>query len=255
MYKSNLAAVIIGITALSSAQALNITTNDPFPDKAIGGNTKIPDAPNEDGTVQWNSVATQSWDLESFDLNGTSLSFTGGFNFLTGKGSSTTSYPQGDIFVYLGGNPPDIQSDAWDYVIEFRRDSYGNIKDVDPTSGYSVAYRIVYSSSPSGTTALTQGSDAATPGLPWMLNGNSGSWLTGSYGNSGSESSFHNTIGGLDISSILDEGQDVYFHTTMKCGNDVLWGHVPSVPDGGTTLALLGLGMAALAGFGRRGRN
>jgi len=50
-----------------------------------------------------------------------------------------------------------------------------------------------------------------------------------------------------------------YFHTTMWCGNDDLWGQTSAgfqvnVPDGGQTVAMLGLGLAALsaASFRRR---
>jgi hypothetical protein len=58
----------------------------------------------------------------------------------------------------------------------------------------------------------------------------------------------------MDLSSIpgLVYGDEIYFHTTMKCGNDVLWGRTTIVPDSGTTVALLGIGMIGLGFFRRR---
>jgi hypothetical protein len=39
----------------------------------------------------------------------------------------------------------------------------------------------------------------------------------------------------------------------MECGNDNIIGRAPtSVPDGGATMALLGLGLLCLAGLQRR---
>lgn len=61
------------------------------------------------------------------------------------------------------------------------------------------------------------------------------------------------------LASFQDSAHTDYFHTTMWCGNDDLWGSTAvgfqvGVPDGGMTLAMLGLGLAGLAGFSRRKR-
>lgn len=44
----------------------------------------------------------------------------------------------------------------------------------------------------------------------------------------------------------MDELYGSLIHYTIECGNDGMKGRVPSVPDGGTTLCLLGAGVAAL---------
>jgi hypothetical protein len=61
----------------------------------------------------------------------------------------------------------------------------------------------------------------------------------------------HYSLANIDLSGILAaaNGQPVYLHATMQCGNDVMWG---KVSDGGLTVALLGLGMAGLGLLARR---
>lgn len=55
----------------------------------------------------------------------------------------------------------------------------------------------------------------------------------------------------LDLPSYLFAG-GANIHETLGCGNDNMAGHVPSVPDGGTTAMLLGLGISSLALVRRR---
>lgn len=65
-----------------------------------------------------------------------------------------------------------------------------------------------------------------------------------------SESTTHNVIQ-LELSFLGDipVGEEVWFSYTMQCGNDMMKGSSDDgfrVPDGGTTLALLGIGFAGL---------
>ncbi len=52
---------------------------------------------------------------------------------------------------------------------------------------------------------------------------------------------FDNWLSGIDLSPLGLDG-DVWFHNTMQCGNDVLWGKT-HVADGGVTVMMLGMGL------------
>jgi hypothetical protein len=236
---------------------VNITTSDPHPDKTLTGAQITATPGQEDGTVQYNAIAHQSWDLESFDLTGSMLSLNGGFDFLTGKGNGTsTRFPQGDIFVYFGQQPystpsPWAGANDWDFAVHFVRDGNQNFM---LTEEGCVLYQILGG----GTTQYTGGTGALNPGLPWMVgNGQGAAMMKAEYNewvDGGND--WHNGVSGIDIQSILTAagGEDVYFHTTMKCGNDVLWGFVPghTVPDGGATAVLLGVGILGVCASRRR---
>jgi len=265
---------LTGAAALQNASAIDITVSDPHNDKSFAPlNQNLgPNGP-EDNTVQYNAIANQSWDLESFSLDGSNLTITGGFNFLTGQGYYdggggtlgdlvATPYPLGDIFVYLGTDAPytlaspgttsaaGISLTAWDYVIHFDRDANRNVNDVVNGDGsISVGYTIL--SNTGQAIDLTGGSGSLITGLPWQTSTDYAPDATASYTTSNDVQGFHNSISGIDISSILDGGQSFYLHTALKCGNDVLWGQA-SVPDGGAALGLLGLGVGALGLVRRR---
>lgn len=258
---ASLAAAVLGVTALPDANALDITISDPHNDKSFGGANLGPNGP-ENNTVQYDAISNQSWDLEYFDLTGSTLSMTGGFNFLTGTGTGSTAvFPMGDIFVYLGGTPYSVPSagdhdgpwtgrDNWDYVIHFDRNGGNNIRN---TTGSGVGYSIV--ANQQQAINYTGGSQALNHGLPWYLSQNFTPTEFATYNTFTDGEGWHNTIGGIDISSILDDGQSFYLHATMRCGNDVLWGQgegTSNVPDGGAGLCLLGLGVGAVSLLRRR---
>lgn len=256
--------VAVGMLGLALAQgvnALDITIADPHRDKLFNGTKTGPSLPEND-RVEWNAIANQTWDLEQFDLSGSKLSMTGGFNYLTGVGSGASIVaPMGDIFVYIGQIPysiPDGPEDHngpwvgaanWDYVIAFERGSgaldAANIKE----SGGQVKYDIFSS----GTYATTGGSGTLNTGLPWRYTATVTYSMTANYSTYSDGEGTHYSLSNIDLSSILTAaaGEPVYLHATMRCGNDVLWG---SVPDGGLTVTLLGLGLAGL-GFVARRRN
>lgn len=256
----------LGLLALPTTFALDITIADPHRDKVIGTNLKTGPSLPENGRVEWNAVANQTWDLESFTLSGTKLTMTGGFNYLTGMGLIGSGYykaPMGDIFVYIGKEPysipdgpedhdgPWVGAGSWDYVIAFERDTgigpnYLNIKESSPGSG-----KVNYGIFNSGGYATTSGSLALNSGLPWRWTGTGTFGLQADYASFNDSEGAHYSLAKIDLSSILAaaNGQPVYFHTTMQCGNDVMWGRVP---DGGFTVALLGMGLLGLGVFAAR---
>jgi len=257
---------VLASVATQSVLAIDITIADPHRDKEIGTNLKTGPGLPENGRVEWNAVANQTWDLESFTLSGTQLGMTGGFNYLTGMGQIGSGFykaPMGDIFVYIGkvpytipGGPEDNDgpwtgSGNWDYVIAFERDTvigpnYLNIKETSPGSG-----KVNYGIFNSGSFATTGGGAPLNTGLPWLWTGSGTRSLQADYTSFSDSEGMHYSLYNIDLSSILAaaNGQPIYLHTTMQCGNDVMWG---KVSDGGLTVALLGLGMAGLGLLARR---
>lgn len=259
--------VLASFTTLS-VLAIDITIADPHRDKEIGTGLKTGPGLPENARVEWNAVANQTWDLESFTLSGSWLGMTGGFNYLTGVGQIGSGFykaPMGDIFVYIGkvpytipegpedNNGPWMGADQWDYVIAFERDTaIGpnnlNIKETSPGSG-----RVNYGIFSSGPYATTGGGAPLNTGLPWRWTGSGTLSLQADYTSFSDSEGMHYRLDNINLSGILAaaNGQPVYFHTTMQCGNDVMWGKV-QVSDGGLTVALLGLGMTGLGLLARR---
>ncbi len=254
---------ITGIAALQSAGAIDLTISDLHNDKSFGNANLGPDGP-ENNSVQYNAIANQTWDLESFNLTGSSLSITGGFNFLTGKGTgSNLTFPMGDIFIYLGSdapysipggnlndhNGPWAGRDNWDYAIQFDRGTDNNIRNSSDGIGYSIV------ANDGQPVSHTGGTGATLTGLPWHVTDAVNPEAFGTFSTFASVEGTHYTIGDLDISSILAGGESFYLHATMRCGNDVLWGQgegTSNVPDGGAAVAMLGLGIGAIGLLRRR---
>lgn len=283
-YRIALALTVASLMApVAFAGYVDVTIADPHPGKTFNPGTpgasgqKDPSLP-ENNQVGWNAIANQSWDLESFkfDAATSNLKMTGGFNFTTGYGfngdGKTTSlynthYAMGDIFLYVGDVPYTATtgwpgSKDWDFAIVFERDTAGNIQVGDN----NVVKYAVTSKNPSlpPTTPvnlkLTGGSASLHAGLPWQLEGVTefgyeARYSSSSYSQASNPNTWENEIYDINLSDILASlsvGETVYAHTTMGCGNDVMWGKVQSVPDGGTTLVLLGSGLVGLAFLRRR---
>lgn len=255
-----LAASAVWFASISHGYAVNITIQEIHNDKPFtGGNVGV--APGENDHMEYNATSHQTWDLERFDLSGNQLGLTGGFNYLTGTGDgSPMNYAMGDIYVYFGSQPctgaanqkndPWIGKDDWSYVIHFDRSTTGdpNIVETAPGSG-RVSYDLVKSTDPGWTRHETGGSGSLILGLPWYLSEGVGAVAAG--GGTAALTSYadgegiHYTLGDIDVSDILADagGQSVFFHATMRCGNDVIWG---KVPDGGMTLTLLGISLVGI---------
>ena len=252
---------MVWLATVSPGFAVNITTQEIHNDKPFsGGNAGL--ATDENNNVEYNALSNQTWDLEKFELSGSALSLTGGFNYLTGKGSGASmNYAMGDIYVYFGSQPytgaanqkndPWVGKDDWSYVIHFDRPTTGDPNIIETALGSGlVSYDIVKPTDSGWTKKYTSGPAILIAGLPWYLSEGVGALTSG--GGTASLGDFldgegtHFTLGDIDISDILaDAGdQSVYFHSTMRCGNDVIWG---KVPDGGMTVVLMGI---ALAGVG-----
>jgi hypothetical protein len=252
----------LGLAALTSslAFATNITINDLYTDYTVPFSPfagQNPAGVNEAGTInssQPNDWTAHTWDLAKFDLTGNTLSMTGGFNFKTGTGLGVGgTFAIGDIFVYTQVpflNASDANKNSWKYVIHFDRSASGS----NPTiAGNQVQYSIISNLHDTGY-IYTQLPNVMYPNLPWMV-GDPGQATpllasgVATYTSSGALNSlaFQNTLS-VDVSSLLTLGNDIYFHVTQRCGNDILWGHTTGrVPDGGFTLVLVSLGLAGLA--------
>lgn len=249
--------------------AVDITIQDPFDDAKVGDNdTHLSPNHPENGYVEWNSSAFHSFDLQSFEVTGTSLKMTAGLNFGTGGGEGPNSiYEMGDIFVYLNKTPftisnsdatiipngPFTGASSWDYVIHFDRtaDGPGHQGDDYKIVAGKVQYEILTPGQISST--INTGSDQPSllNGLPLRVTTAVTTWGQAAYTSSGSGPTFENDVSGIDLSLIdlaLGAGGTAYFSTTMSCGNDIMWGGQPSpLPDGGMTLTMLGSGLVGLA--------
>ncbi len=77
---------------------------------------------------------------------------------------------------------------------------------------------------------------------------------SGSYAHPNGDTSFYNQVS-FDLTNILGGNslQSINAHWTMSCGNDEIHGTHAPVPEPGT-IALLGIGLAGLAGVGARRR-
>ncbi|MBN9694119.1 MAG: hypothetical protein J0M24_28095 [Verrucomicrobia bacterium] len=256
---SNLARLgFAGFAVLSGnlVLATNITITDPFADSSTFTTPYTnPSGVKEAGTVENGASTGNSWDLASFDLVGKSLSVNGGFNFQTGIGAGNSSvFAMGDIFVYANtpynSTTPYVGKDDWSYVIHFDRLQAAAPGNRNPNiQGNSLKYQIIPKGSEAGY-IYTQNPSALIIDLPWMVgNPVTPAWEVGDYSFSGTSlgNDFKNSIS-LDIADI--PAGEWYFSTTMRCGNDVMWGHA-RLPDGGLTLGMLGVSLLGLS-YARR---
>jgi len=169
--------------------------------------------------------------MESFQLVGSQLTMTGGYNFTSPAGYG--GFSPGDIFF-------DVNGGGYDFV--------ATVSSAGPT--YDVY------SLPANTFSVFYAQNVASN--PWKYD--SGGTLVGSlipivYGNFVSGEGVHYTAS-TDISWLLNglsNGDSVVIHNTMECGNDNLMGRfVYEVPESGNMLAMFSMGGVALAAVRRR---
>lgn len=275
-------AGVVGITLSQGVYAVNITIADQLAGgKGFGGGPTGQGA--EDNATELGTIAQQNWDYEAFFLSGNKLGIVAGFDMKSGK-ADTYIAPQGDIFIrvgsqvdakYVSGNPDSV---AFDYVIHFPQ--------VPPPpgepfagTGYWTSGSIQYAVYGAAQVNLIATGDPGITGAPPLLK----DWLwqaspktgqtpiyaaaDGLYADDQTDAQVasalgfsllggsHDILSGilLDWGKLGISGSDVYFYTTMGCGNDLLEGKT-YVPDGGWTVTLLGPGFAGLS-FWARWRN
>lgn len=228
----------------------------------------------EDNETEPGTAIGQEWDLEAFHLNGTTLSVIGGFNFMTGEGT----YASGDIFidvdgdaVYgtdIGGGGTTTKSNSlfkYDYVIDFQQTLNGSFDSTVSSIGPKYT---VYKLDPVSDLVISVAVAGNAESNPWIYHSGGEAIpghvnrdiVTGMY--TGTEyagfagNNNHHMIQ-LDLSflgSFVPGG--TLFKFTMECGNDNLMGRVPNrVSDSGASVAMLGVGLAALGGWMRSRRS
>jgi len=209
----------------------------------------------EDQEVEPGCVGNQSWDLEGFFLNGSTLTMVGGYDFANG----TQTYPSGDIFLDIDG----------DYSAGTAPSGSNGVQEVSNTYGYDYALDLDFSHNQYTVYSLDSNSRLKTVfyvqnqgSTPWeYLSGATATseayafdYFTGSTGLSDNETSFNGgTHNAVAISlGFLDPGTDFTAHFTMKCGNDNLMGQGAAPVPEPQTLLLMGIGLLGLAFVGRK---
>ncbi len=220
----------------------------------------------EDQETEIGMQANQSWDLEGFSLNGTTLSMTGGYDFVNGN----QNLYSGDVFI-------DVNADS--AVFGDIDGTYGN-NIVQSTNGYDYVLDMDFSNLTYDVYQLTDTTTTITSlewqnqgSNPWRYNdggtlisrGNSFGYQTGlSDDETGFLGGSHNVVSGLDLSFISsDVPVDFIAHFTMQCGNDNLMGMgtLDAQAGGGggsaatpepATMFLLGAGLVGLAALRKK---
>jgi hypothetical protein len=208
--------------------------------------------PGENNEVEPGNVATQAWDLEQFDLTGTKLTLSGGYNFKTG----VEGYYSGDLFLdaYSAKNTGDMLygsalsqlSGGNGYKNISNKFGYDYVLDLDQKAGTYTVYQI--------------DSKAVLQSVYYRQNDESGAYryvsggtkvTTGAITYNASYTSMT-----FDLSFLQEINKDVWFTAkyTMGCGNDDIIGKGmldPAVPEPGT-LILLGGGLLSLCAILRK---
>lgn len=251
--------------------AKNITINDTQGPNSAGWGAPGKNQGGEDQETEPGTIGNQSWDLEAFTLNGSSLKVYSGFNLLSGN----NPYALGDIFVGRANTAKWKSSDyvgldaqlngvnnnsqfKYDYVIHFNSRSGTSIGtgtydvyalaglttellDESTVKGLSNPFKLndrsIQNLRKVGSGTMSVATDANA-----IITLEDGSQVTGGT----------HYIGEINLATTgikLSQKDDNLFHLTMGCGNDNLIGRVP---DGGATLAMLGFAVSGLSLVSRR---
>ncbi len=267
----NIKSVLAALTCITagSVSAKNITINDLQASNSSSWYKGV-GVGKEDQETEPGTAGSQSWDLEAFTLNGTSLKVYTGYNMLTGN----NPYGTGDIFIDVNGDAnwkpgadnglfgtTDNSVFHYDYVVHFndRRGiavsgAYDVFRIADSSDVKFLETKFKAGSNPwvldvknsrSGLTKVADGNLTLAANSDWKIQAD-GTDLVG-----GSEKHPHYISNAIDL-SFLKPGElnsQTLFHLTMECGNDTLVGRCP---DAGSTFALLGAAMAGMAFLPRR---
>ena len=196
----------------------------------------------EDNEVEpYLATMGQSWDLEAFFLDGSTLTVAAGYNILTATGYRS----HGDIFLDTGGD--------WGTGGAANNYGYEYVLDLNLAAQTYSVYELGRDSTFWGTTVVPESN-------PWRrraggtLLASDVSLVDFGIDLAGSAVGSLTTFGGypdvhtafsVDLSFL--GSQDFYSQLTMNCGNDLLVGHGTLVPDAGATLVLV---LAAVMGLG-----
>jgi len=257
----------VGVAGVFSASAVDITIFDGQSSGTSGWYSARENNETEPGTI-----TSQAWDLESMSIVGTKLTITGGYDYRTGAYSGGKWYRRGDILIDLNGDA----KTTWD----------GTVSDKTANSYFKYDYAIHFSTAANDlrytivdlnqNSKFVQVTDIQRSN-PWRLDDN---YLSSAYidGKSGVYNADFDVLApdaegahyglSVDLSNYLPllnaikAANEMLVKYTMECGNDTILGlaSIPSlelasdenVPDTGTSLALLGFGLAGLTLMSRR---
>ena len=265
--------LVVGMIAGSSWGALNDNSWDVL---GLGLNITISDGDPtadgigqgaEDNEVDYWATQGQAWDFEAFFLNGSQLSIVGGVDFVNGVVGKTGSiYPIGDLFISVADTaqipaispvgPGQVQGTfGYDYVfdMDWAKGTY-DIYALNANSWLDTTSRA--NAQGSNPYKYIVGSDQALAtglSLAEYETGITALGVAHGLDNWGEPTVGHNAaVFNLSLGSMPTLGTGATFHITMLCGNDGANGRVP---DGGVTLALLGMALIGLGGIARKKRN
>lgn len=285
------ALIAAGLLAgLSQASANNVTIADwnTTTTWEFGGGGSDP--AGEDNEIEYAAWRNQYWDLEAFSYNKNTqtLYLIGGYEFEQGYGSG---YNPGDLFIKVGGALPSgaptlptsgtIDNDYnFTYAVKLSGDTPGNLTgsvgvqtlssttqlstvSADNRGGnpwkvanfqqnegtvnvvYHKGKNSTYVNNLTGVAGLVGDSDGSAPGANVEADG-----VGHTLGGYNDHNIVEINLFGTQLGNLL-AGETFWLSYTMECGNDSIKGHVP---DGGTTLMLLGSALSGLCLFGRRMR-
>ena len=233
--KKNCSIIAVNLFALGTllAAPVNITVFDgQAGNGAVGpwaGNSGSGVGNEDNETEPW-TITGDVWDVEGFVMNGTKLSLVGTYDFKNGQLYGGHVYTSGAIFVGLHGN------NNWDYALtlNFNNNTFGVYKNftvLNPSDIPASAPWNISGGDLVGTGALTYDADVTDPFGQGFKRADGGTW--------------HNVVT-VDLAGLPDGlPSDTWFHYDMSCGNDLVVGHY-SVPDGGATAMLLGVGFMGI---------